>query len=532
MIDILIIGSGGAGLTAALEAKKSCANVVVLSKTYSTSSQTCQAQGGINGVLENSDDSKENHIQDTLKSAHKLGDKNTIEYMCNNSSQTIKWLDDIGVPFSRDKNNNIAQRMLGGASNARACYSSDYTGLKILHTLYDNCLKNKIKFINEYMLLNFIVIDNEVKGITALNIETSEVVQLLAKKVIVATGGYSAIYSGYNTNSTATTGEAISAGLRAGCELSNMEYVQFHPTSLKDNCILISESARGEGGYLVTKDGSRFIDELKPRDEVARAIYTKIEQEEEIFLDLRHLGKEKIIESMPQEYELCFEFMKLKLDEDLIPIVPAAHYTMGGIKTDINGATNIKNLYAVGECSSNGVHGANRLGGNSLLEIITFGKLVASNATLDLKFIDEDLTVEYEVFVKDKELINNIFKKENEINFYSVKENLGKLFYKDVGLFREEKKLNDVLLKVKEIRENIKLIGIDDKSKIYNTNLKEYIEFISIVDICEAIILSALNRKESRGAHYRVDFKEESEDFAKETIIKMVKNSIILENLL
>ena len=531
MIDILIVGSGGAGLTAALEGKRGCDNVVVLSKTYPTSSQTCQAQGGINAVLVNSEDTQQNHIDDTLKSAHNLGDEETIKYMCKNSSETIKWLDDIGVPFSRDEKNNIAQRMLGGASNPRACYSSDYTGLKILHTLYDNCLKSDIKFINEYMLLNFIIDNNEVKGITALNIETSEVKQILAKKVIVATGGYAGIYSGYNTNSTAKTGEAICAALRAGCKLENMEYVQFHPTSLKDNCILISESARGEGGYLVDTDGSRFIDELKPRDEVARAIYKKIESGEEVYLDLRHLGKDKIIQSMPQEYELCLEFMNLKLDEDLIPIVPAAHYTMGGIKTNINGETNIKNLYALGECSSNGVHGANRLGGNSLLEIITFGKLVASSAIKDIKNIDDDLTNEYEILLKDKELVNHIFTKSNQINFYNVKESLGKLFYENVGLFREEKRLNEVLVKIKELKDEIKLMGIDDKSKIYNTNLKEYIEFVNIIELSETIILSALNRKESRGAHYRVDFQEENDDYTKETIIKKIGNNIIVENL-
>lgn len=532
MIDILIVGSGGAGLTAALEAKKSCDNVVVLSKTYPTSSQTCQAQGGINGVLENTEDTQQNHIDDTLKSAHDLGDKETIEYMCKNSSQTIKWLDDIGVPFSRDENNNIAQRMLGGASNPRACYSSDYTGLKILHTLYDNCLKNGIKFISEQMLLNFIVLNEEVKGITSLNIETSEVTQILAKKVIVATGGYSGIYSRYNTNSTATTGEAITAALRAGCKLANMEYIQFHPTSLKGSCILISESARGEGGYLVTNDGSRFVDELKPRDEVARAIYKKIESGEEVFLDLRHLGKDKIIQSMPQEYDLCLEFMKLKLDEDLIPVVPAAHYTMGGIKTDINGKTNIKNLYAVGECSSNGVHGANRLGGNSLLEIITFGKSVATSAVSDIKDIDDDLIKEYDLFIKDKEQIKDIFDLPNKINFYNVKENLGKLFYKDVGLFREVKKLNEILVEIEDIDDELKLMGIADKSKIYNTNLKEFLEFKNIIELSKTIILSALNRKESRGAHYRIDFQDENENYSKDTIIKKVENDIVVENLL
>jgi succinate dehydrogenase/fumarate reductase flavoprotein subunit len=251
-----------------------------------------------------------------------------------------------------------------------------------------------------------------------------------------------------------------------------------------------------------------------------------------VFLDLRHLGKDKIIQSMPQEYDLCLEFMKLKLDEDLIPVVPAAHYTMGGIKTDIDGKTNIKNLYAVGECSSNGVHGANRLGGNSLLEIITFGKLVASSAVSDIKDIDDALIKEYDIFLKDKEQINHIFDLPNKINFYNVKENLGKLFYKDVGLFREDKKLNEILLEIKDIDDEINLMGIADKSKTYNTNLKEFIEFTNIIELSKTIILSALNRKESRGAHYRIDFKNENEDYSKDTIIKKVENDIVVENLL
>ena len=532
MIEILIVGSGGAGLTAALEAKKYCDDVVVLSKTTPTSSQTCQAQGGINAVINSTDDSVQKHIEDTLISAHNIGNKETIEYMCKNSFDTIKWLDDIGVPFSRDENNNIAQRKLGGAKHPRACYSSDYTGLKILHTLYDNCLKNDIKFINEHMLLNFIVEGEEIKGITCLDIQNSQVKQILAKKVIVASGGYAGIYNQYNTNSTATTGDAISAALRAGCEISNMEYVQFHPTALKDSCILISESARGEGGYLVTKDETRFVDELQARDVVARAIYKKIESGDEVFLDLRHLGKEKIMECMPQEYDLAFQFMQLKLDEDLIPITPAAHYTMGGIKTDIDGKTNIKNLYAVGECSSNGVHGANRLGGNSLLEIITFGKLVAKNATSDTNSSTNNITnIEYDRFLKDKELIEDIFTFENKINFYNKKESLGELFYKDVGLFREEKSLETVLETIKDLNSEIKLMGLSDKSKIYNTNLKEFIEFKNMIELSQTIVLSALHRSESRGAHYRIDFQNEDDNFSKDTIVKLVEDKIMVVSI-
>ncbi len=519
MTDILVIGSGGAGLTAALEAKKRGKSVIVLSKTHPTSSQTCQAQGGINGVLGNNDDNIQNHINDTLRSAHNLGDEKTISYLCENAADTINWLDSIGVPFSRDKNNDIAQRSLGGASNPRACYSSDYTGLKILHTLYDNCLKEGIEFINEHMVLDFIVENGVVKGVTALDIETTKVKQIATKKVITASGGYAGIYTNYNTNSTATTGDTVAAALRAGCELSNMEYIQFHPTALKDSCVLLSESARGEGGYLVTKDGNRFTDELAPRDVVARAIYEKIKNNQEVYLDLRHLGLEKIKETMPQEYDLALQFANLKLDEDLIPVMPAAHYTMGGIKTDINGKTNINGLYAVGECSSNGVHGANRLGGNSLLEIITFGKRTAGAACEDIKDTASFSEKEYPQYKHSVDMIKNIFKKENRINFYERKKDMGEVFYNNVGLFRSKELLDDTYLKVKQWQEESKVTGIEDKSRIYNTQLKELIEFNNMVQLCEAIVLSAINRKESRGAHYRTDYKNENPDLAKESII-------------
>lgn len=531
MIDVLIIGSGGAGLSAALEAKKNGNSVLVVSKTYPTQSQTCQAQGGINGVLkkENSSDSINSHIEDTLKSAHHLGDKETITFMCEKANETIQWLDSIGVPFSRDTKNFIAQRKLGGASYSRACYSSDYTGLKILHTLYDNCLKENIEFLNETMLLNFIIEKNTIKGITTLDIKTCEVKQIVAKSVIVASGGYGALYEGYTTNSNASTGDAIAAALRADVQIANMEYIQFHPTTIKENSVLLSESARGEGGYLVTKDEERFVDELAPRDIVARAIDEKIQAGYEVFLDLRHLGLEKIKEVMPQEYDLALQFGGFKLDCDLIPIKPAAHYTMGGIKTNMQCETNIQNLYAVGECSSNGVHGANRLGGNSLLEIITFGRFVgkiASEKSDTIQLNEKSKSPQLEL---DINFINNIFSTPNEIDFYSIKKELGSLFYSNVGLFRDKDNLDKALDKVEIYRTQISRMGISDKSKIYNTNLKEYIEFLNMLELGDTIILSAKNRVESRGAHYRVDYPTENEKFAKDSVIVKTENSYKVE---
>ncbi len=525
MVDILVIGSGGAGLSSAIEAKRANQKVLVVSKTYPTQSQTSQAQGGINGVLssENNGDNINNHISDTLKSAHGLGDEASIHYLCESSSETIEWLDDLGVPFSRDEDNNIAQRSLGGASHPRACYSSDYTGLKILHTLYDTCLKEDVEFLNEHMLLSFIIEDETVKGIIALDIATTEIKQILAKKVIVASGGYGDLYHGFTTNSNASTGDGMAVALKHKIKLSNMEYVQFHPTALKKSFVLISESARGEGGYLVTKDEKRFVDELLPRDVVARAIMEKLKIGQEVFLDLRHLGIDKIKEVMPQEYNLVKEFAKKDLALDLVPVLPAAHYTMGGIDSDMNGTTSIKNLYAVGECSSNGVHGANRLGGNSLLEIITYGRRVGQQALKEIDTIALEQK-EYKEYQEEIKKINTLFSLSNEVDFYKIKKQLGIDFYKDVGLFRSEEKLQVLLQKVKNWKTQLPKMGVTDKGKIYNTNLKEFIEFTNILHLAEVVILSALQRKESRGAHYRVDFPDENKEFAKKLVVECGKD--------
>jgi len=530
--DVLIIGNGGAGLSAAIEAKKYSSKVIVISKTYPTSSQTCQAQGGINAVLNDKIDSINNHILDTAKVAHKLENYEAIKYMCTNAKDTIKWLDDLGVPFSRNNQDEIAQRNFGAASYPRTCYSSDYTGLKILHTLFDTCLKENINFLNDHQVLSFIKKEetNTIKGINLLNISDGVVSQIFAKSIIIASGGYGGLYHNYTTNSTATTGEVLNLALNIGCELENMEFVQFHPTTLKQNRILISESARGEGGYLIDQNGHRFIDELKPRDEVSRAIYTKIENGDKIYLDLRHLGIEKLKEIMPQEYKLVYDFTGLKLDIDLIEITPSAHYTMGGIKVDIDGKTNIKNLFACGEAASNRVHGANRLGGNSLLEIITFGKLVGKNAGLNTNNITTfDTNIYKHILLEEKENISNIYKQPNRINFQDVKISLGKELFTHAGLFRKESELLSVLKKIKQWILEIKDMGVSDKSSIYNTDLKEFIEFKNMLELSSILIISALNRKESRGAHYRLDHSTSQKEFELSTTVKKTNKTFEVE---
>jgi len=528
MLDVLIIGSGGAGLSAALSAKKEGSSVLVVSKTYPTHSQTSQAQAGINAVISEENDSIQTHINDTLKASHCLASTKRIEALCNNAKDTISWLDKLAMPFSRSKNNQIAQRLMGGSSNKRSCYSSDYTGLKLIHTLYDTCIKEEIDFLNECMLLNIIVSEGEAQGITYYDIQNGEIREILAKKIILATGGYGGLYAGHTTNSYATTGEVISIAYKAGCTLSNMEFVQFHPTTLIESNVLISESARGEGGHLVTANGDRFVDELKPRDEVARAISEKLNKGEQVYLDLRHLGLEKIEASIPQERRLAYEFLGIKIEEELLPINPAAHYTMGGIKTDCKAKTNVQNLYACGECAQHGIHGANRLGGNSLLEIIAYGKIAGEDAALEAQKMPTPTNGNNKQLKNDIDYVNSLFEQENKTNFYTIKEQLGNLLFDKVGLFRNQNDLDFALDTIKMWQKMYINMGLDDKTKVFNKNLLEFIEFKHMLDLSEIITKCAIGRKESRGAHFRSDYATLDKRFNKETLVCDIKNNFQL----
>lgn len=533
MIDVLIIGSGGAGLTAALTTKQAGASVTVIGKAYPTNSQTSMAQGGINAALANvTEDSIETHIADTIKSAHGLCDEAMVRTMCESAPETMAWLESIGVPFSRLDNGKggtqtIAQRQMGGASAKRACYAQDYTGLKILHTLYDTCLKEEIDFLDEHYLLNLITQEGTVKGATVLEIRTGEVKQIDAKSVIMATGGYGSLYHGFTTNAYGSSGDGIAAVLRAGGAVSDMEFVQFHPTALKHSSILISESARGEGGYLINCEGERFIDELKPRDEVARAIASEISKKREVFLDIRHLGEEKLMELLPQEVELCKLHEHIDPATELIPIKPVAHYTMGGIDVDYAlEVTGIKGCFAVGECSNAKVHGANRLGGNSLLEITTFGKLAGENAVKHALYASNKPADDTQL-KNDSAYIEKIYEQSSSINFYTHRETLGRLFYKDVGIVKNNTSLNNALQKVISMQVGLSQMGIEDKNKTNNTNLIDFLEFSNALLLAPTIISSAIARDESRGAHYKEDFLEQDDvSFAKHILLQWNKEEI------
>ena len=500
--NVLIIGAGGAGLMAALSAKEEGASVRVITKEYPTRSQTCMAQGGINAALGNvGEDSIEAHIANTLKSAHGLADEEAVRYMCNEAPEAVAWLDSIGVCFSRTQDSKIAQRTLGGASAPRACYAQDYTGLKILHTLYDRCNEQEIEILHERSLLELLQDDNNiVYGASFLNIRTGEVEEYKAEEVILATGGYSRIYDKNSTNSTASTGDGIAVALRAGAKLLDMEFVQFHPTALKNSSILISESARGEGGYLLNSKGERFTDELAPRDEVSRAINAEILKGEDIFLDIRHLGEEFIDEGLPQERKLAKLYENVDPVHELMPIRPVAHYTMGGIEVDSSSQTSLSGLYACGECANHRVHGANRLGGNSLLEIIVFGKQAGVNAARSALLrvnISEPLSDSFPLYKFEN-------REKYEMDFYKVREEVGDLFYKNVGIVRTKKDLKIAQSRIKELKSQLPLMGVSDSSQVYNTNLVEFLEFKNMLDICEVVVSSAIKREVSCGAHYIV----------------------------
>ncbi len=501
MRDLIIVGSGGAALTAAITAKELGKDVLVVTKSYPTQAQTSMAQGGINAALA-PEDSIEAHIEDTLKSAAGLADRKMVEYLCSQAPEAIRWLDRIGTPFSRE-GKSVAQRRLGGASYPRACYAQDYTGLKILHTLYDYALRVGVKFLNEHLMLNVIVEEGVAKGVTLMDLATSRVDQYLSRSVILATGGFAKIYGPFSTNAAGMVGEGVAAAMRAGAKLSGLEFIQFHPTGLAKSSILISEAARGAGGKLVNQNGERFVDELTTRDKLSRAIYEQIEMGNQVYLDITHLGEKFIQENLPQERKLAIIYEGVDPVKEPIPVKPVAHYTMGGIDVDENLETSVKNLFAVGECANAKVHGANRLGGNSLLEIVVFGKKAAIAASAVEERVDE---VEYERTKIDRGFVAATFNLPNSIDFYERREFLQKVLYRNAGVVREELALKGVLSVIRQHQRELSFMGIKDKSPLYNTNLVEFIEYGNMIELAEAAVVAMTQRKESRGAHYRKDY--------------------------
>lgn len=511
--DVLIVGAGLAGMRAAIAIPPEL-DVAVISKVHPVRSHSVAAEGGINAAIRE-DDSWEAHAFDTIKGGDYLGDQDAIEIMCQEGPKDVLDLDKMGALFSRDERGRIAQRPFGGADFPRTCYAADKTGHALVHLLYEQLLKRKAFVYEEWYVTSLIVEDSACKGVIAWDLITGELQQIRAKSVILATGGYGRVYS-ISTNALINTGDGMSIAFRAGIPLMDMEFVQFHPTTLKETGILLSEAARGEGGYLLNSNGERFMSryapnkmELASRDVVSRAEYQEIEEGRGIngcvLLDIRHLGRAKIMERLPQIRELAITFAGVDPVKDPVPIRPGVHYSMGGIRTNEWGETGLEGLYAAGESACVSIHGANRLGGNALLETIVFGKRSGLKASERAKSI-RSLDVSSKSIKSEEDRIVEIMNRTKGEKVPVLKEEIGQIMSEGVGISRKKERTEGAKEKVKKIKERYRDVYIQDKGRVFNTELVSCLELGSIIELAEIIIESALAREESRGAHYRLDF--------------------------
>jgi succinate dehydrogenase / fumarate reductase flavoprotein subunit len=520
--DVIVVGGGIAGLMAAIEAKDGQNRVALITKGNLFKSNSSMASGGINAVLDPSNTKEINqHIADTFASAKGIGNKKAITYMCKQASIIIKKLVDYGVDFDRDENGNISQRPFGGGSTNRTCYVGDKTGSAITMALIKKAKSKGITFLPNNYVLNIAKYQNKISGLVVLNKENSQVVIYPSKAVVLAGGGYAGIYRGYSTNAPDYTGDLLAVALRAGLELKDMEFVQFHPTGFVKTNYLVTEAARGEGGYLVNSEGNRFVNELGTRDEVARAILKEQLEGKKVFIDLRHLGLEKIEQKLPSLLNAALMQGGVNISQELLEIKPVAHYTMGGVDVNMT-SCDIKGLYVCGEMASNGVHGANRLGGNSLLEGCVFGNLAGINAK-DYAKENEFSPINYNIIVKDIEMLDYIFQGESTKNFNAIRISLGKCLFEKVGILKNENTLTQAFDYIKYLRQISYNLHCINKEKNNNVELTAILELRNALEISEAIILSAQKRCESRGAHFREEYPLTSKEFSKSFVIKELK---------
>lgn len=536
--DVLVIGAGLAGMRAALEARRKGVDVAVLSKVHPVRSHSTQAQGGINAAL-GKDDSSEKHAFDTVKGSDYLGDQDAIETLCTEAPGDVIELEHMGTAFARQENGRIAQRPFGGAAFPRTCYVADITGQVLLHVLYEQLLQAGVHVYEEWFVTSLIVEDGACCGALAIEIQSGRLQAFGARAVIMATGGVGRVYEP-STNSLICTGDGEALAYRAGAALMDVEFVQYHPTTLR-NGILVTEGARGEGGYLLNAEGERFMAryapkmmELASRDVVSRAEQTEIDEgrgvDGFILLDLRHLGRQMILERLPQIHELALDIAAVDAIDEPIPIRPGMHYFMGGIKTDIHGASLMPGLYAAGECACVTVHGANRLGGNSLLETVVFGRRTGAAAGEYAGSIPP-VDVPEAVVVGEEGRIKVVFERPYSGETVAhIRTEMGQTMNRHVGMFRTDEGLREALSKLRELKERYKRVGVQDKSRMFNTSLLFHLELGNMLDVAEAIAAAALHRTESRGAHSRRDFPQrDDENWLKHILVRYTAEGLSLD---
>ena len=538
--DVLIVGGGLAGLRAAVGLCDKY-DVALLSKVHPIRSHSIAAQGGINAALANNPDSRddtwEKHAFDTIKGSDYLADQDAVEVMCREAPGIVYEMEHWGCPFSRFPDGSIAQRPFGGAGYPRTCYSTDLTGHVLLNTLYERAVMKGVRVYPEWYVTALATHDGVCHGVAAFDLMNGEIVPITAKATVFATGGYGRVYF-YSTNALINTGSGIGIAYKAGVPLKDMEFVQFHPTGLIGTNILMTEACRGEGGYLVNNRDERFMEryapkamELAPRDIVSRSIQTEINEGRGfdhplgtyIKLDLTHLGEKKILAKLPGIRKICIDFIGIDPIREPIPIMPCQHYSMGGIDTNARTETGVPGFFAAGECACVSVHGGNRLGGNSLLETIVFGKMAAGA-------VDEYLSRET-VSPKDEIVLRAARETDGKMTAltaggkektFALHGELARTMSTNVGIFRERAEMEKALEEIGRIGERYRDIGVSSPDRHMNYELMNAVELEYMIEVAHTIAHGALLREESRGAHSRRDFpKRDDETWLRHTIARM-----------
>jgi succinate dehydrogenase / fumarate reductase flavoprotein subunit len=530
--DVLVVGAGCAGMRAAIEAFDAGADVALLSKIHPVRSHSGAAEGGINAALGNaSDDDPEKHAFDTVKGSDYLGDQDAIEVLCNEAPGDVYELEHWGAVFSRTEDGRIAQRPFGAAGEPRTAYAADITGHVLVHVLYEQVMKRDILAYEEWFAWKLVEDDGRCQGVIAWDIVNGGVKTIGAKTVILATGGAGRLYQG-TTNAYSCTGDGMAMALRVGVPLKDMEMMQFHPTTLSPTGVLITEGCRGEGAYLLNSEGERFLKtyapnamELASRDVISRAEQTEIDEgrgvDGNVLLDLRHLGAERIVERLHGTRELAMVFAGVDPIHDPIPVRPGAHYHMGGVETDLWGKTELEGLYAAGECACVSVHGANRLGGNALMETITYGKRTGA-AAAEWALTHTTIALPPSAVADAERELDELLDREVGERPHAIRDEMARTMHENFGVFRREDQMRRQGETVASLRERYERVVVDDKGTVFNNDVTQALELGFLLELAACMVEAGLARKESRGAHARPhDYpNRDDENYMRHTLVR------------